>query len=89
MIQQALQDNNLKEKPLGSSFSEPFQHKNDSSSNWMPDLRKDASENIPYPKATGRFFHKQKKSAFQEIPPKRLESLKPRALKKLEQRRIK
>ena len=70
---------------MGTPFSEPIH----SSATWMADMKKGTNENTPYPKTNGKFFHKPKKIAFQEIPPKRLESLKPRALKKLEQRKVK
>ena len=79
----------MKDKAVGVAFAEPICNNDDSYGQWEPDWRADFVENVSHPKTIGKLSHKHRKNGSQEMPPKKLESLKPRALKKLEQRRLK
>jgi len=80
---------NVKEKSAGVAFAEPIYSNDGSHGQWEPDWRADFVDNVSHPKTTGKLSLKHRKNGSQETPPKKLESLKPRALKKLEQRGMK
>ena len=79
----------MKEKSAGVAFAEPIYSNDGSHGQWEPDWRADFVDNVSHPKTTGKLSLKHRKNGSQETPPKKLESLKPRALKKLEQRGMK
>lgn len=87
---QGLPENAFKERGVVLAYTDQLNSNYEGNINWAFDSKKGTPENVStlFPKNSTSNIRKQKKS-FNDLPPKRLESLKPKALKKVEQRRLK
>ena len=81
---QNFSDSMSKSRNIRLSLSEQLVQKGSMSSELIQKIHEDS----PFAKSADNVVYKQRKTRFHEAPPHKLESLKPKTLKKLEQRRL-